>query len=129
MGLTTLCVCFLQRDSRYHRPSAARNILVFGVAILTALMLTGCSSSGDSVTDTPRRRIRRLLGSSNRTSGCLLGVGPRSRRGGVYHSLWNEYAGLSWVLLVCAIDVFILAFCDRDRTRCRYDLLFCRQRV
>ena len=52
MGLTTLCVCFLQRDSRYHRPSAARNILVFGVAILTALMLTGCSSSGDSVTDT-----------------------------------------------------------------------------
>lgn len=56
MGLTTLCVCFLQRDSRYHRPSAALNILVFGVAILTALMLTGCSSgeNGDSgnLTDT-----------------------------------------------------------------------------
>lgn len=56
MGLTTLYVCFLQRGSRYQRQSAARNILVFGVAILTALMLTGCSSGGNgdsgNLTDT-----------------------------------------------------------------------------
>ena len=47
MGLTTLLLCILRRGSRYQRQSGARNILVFGVAILTALMLTGCSSGGN----------------------------------------------------------------------------------
>lgn len=142
MGLTTLQLRLFQTHNRNTRQPRALGTLILGLAILTFAMLTGCGSSADpgyvSITPSSDGGGSNGSGSGGGSQTAVAGTASASLA-------WNPVSGSSVVGYIvhygthspnsfgsCAYQtehIFIIAFDYGDRACCKYDLLFCRQRV